>query len=129
MQRNAAVKQSELEPIPSDKLSIARLARERGQAVEEARALELGTPHVRGQLHPANLDLSKSGDYFTLKLLLARALRRSMRNAVIEVDDAEQEAPAGTLFEISLAPENVLAYKRAAKIARRVLRANPRRGR
>lgn len=129
MQRNAAVKQPELEPIPSDQLSIARLARERGQSAEEARALALDTPHVRVQLHPANLDLSKSGDYFTLKLLLARALRRSMRNAVIEVDDAEQEAPAGTLFEISLLPDNVLVYKRAAKIARRMLQVNHRRAR
>ncbi|MFU8895628.1 MAG: hypothetical protein ACNA8J_04510 [Gammaproteobacteria bacterium] len=127
MQRDAAVKQPDLEPIPSDQLSIARLARERGQPAEEARVLALHTPHIRVQLHRANLELSDAGDYFTLKLLLARALRRSMRNAVIEVDDAEQEAPAGTLFEISLVPDDVLAYKRAAKIARRVLRGNHRR--
>lgn len=123
MTLKASVECSELEPIPAPQLGIASLARGLGTAPSEDRATDAGPVRVSIGLYKAKLGSWHSGGYFTLKMLMVRALRRGLRSAVIEVDDAGGEAPADSPFEISLEPHDPEALLRAQKVVKRVIRS------
>lgn len=118
----ASAGKSELEPIPSQRLEIARLARGTGAAADEDRNAQNGAPLLKVGLHRRRLNIGNSGGYFTLKMLLVRGLRRSLKTAIIEVDDAEGVADSDELFELALEPPDEKALGRARKVVKRVLR-------
>lgn len=112
----------QLEPIPSGRLDIARLARSQPAAATEERNPNECVPLLTVGLHRKHLNIGHAGGYFTLKMLLVRALRRSLKSAIIEVDDAEHPAAADVLFELNLDPPDSRALGRARKVVQRVLR-------
>jgi hypothetical protein len=118
----APTKSSELDPIPSQSLEIASLARGR-TAVDEERVDDGGAPRLAIGLYRRHLGIGAKSGYFTLKMMLVRTLRRSHKHAVIEVDDAEGEPPGEQLYEISLEPADSKALARATRTVQRVLRA------
>jgi hypothetical protein len=113
----------ELEPIPPEKLEIASLKRGLGAAGSEGRGANSAPTRLNVGLYRGNLGVWKNGGYFTLKMLLARALRRNLKAAIIEVDDAAGEAPAETMYTLSLEPADPAALARATKTVNRVLRS------
>lgn len=115
-------KSSELDPIPSQRLEIASLARGR-TAVDEERVEDGGAPRLIIGLYRRHLGIGVNAGYFTLKMMLVRTLRRSHKHAIIEVDDAEGEPPGDQFFEISLEPVDSKALARATRTVQRVLRA------
>jgi hypothetical protein len=123
MTLKASAERLQLEPIPAPELEIASLARGLGNAPSEARATHAGPVRLTIGLHKERLGSWQSGGYFTLKMLMVRALRRSLKSAVIEVDDAGSEPPGDTPFEISLEPHDLDTLLRAQKVVRRVLRS------
>src|SRR5690606_16158466 len=82
-----------------------------------------GAPLLKVGLHRRRLNIGTSGGYFTLKMMLVRALRRSLKTAIIEVDDAEGPPDAEEVYELSLDPPDPGALGRARKVVKRVLRA------
>lgn len=112
----------QLEPIPSGRLDIARLARGQPGAATEGRNANESAPLLSVGLHRKHLKIGHAGGYFMLKMLLVRALRRSLKTAIIEVDDAENPAAAEVLFELDLDPPDSKALGRARKVVQRVLR-------
>jgi hypothetical protein len=123
MTLKASVEGAQLQPIPAPQLEIASLARGLGTAPSDDRAAHAGPVRLSIGLHKESLGSWKSGGYFTLKMLMVRALRRSLKSAVIEVDDAGGTAPADTPFEISLQPADPDALLRAQKVVKRVIRS------
>lgn len=123
MPLKAADTHAPLEPIPAPQLEIASLARGLGTAPSDERAVDGGPVQLRVGLYKQHLGSWSSGGYFTLKMLMVRALRRSLKSAVIEVDDASGEMPADTPFEISVEPADPEALLRARKVVRRVIRS------
>lgn len=113
----------ELEPIPPDELEIASLKRALSAAGGEGRGANTGPARLNVGLYRSNLGVWSNGGYFTLKMLLARALRRNLKSAIIEVDDAAGVAPAEAMFTISLEPADPAALARATKTVKRVLRS------
>lgn len=120
--QDTSPEQSELEPIPSGRLDIARLARGLPAAATEGRDANESAPLLSVGLHRKHLNISHAGGYFILKMLLVRALRRSLKTAIIEVDDADDPATADVLFELNLDPPDSKALGRARKVVQRVLR-------
>jgi hypothetical protein len=123
MPLKAADVHAELEPIPAPQLEIASLARGLGTTPSDDRAVAGGPLRLSVGLYKQHLGTWKSGGYFTLKMLMVRALRRSLKSAVIEVDDAGGEMPADAPFEISVEPADPDALLRARKVVRRVIRS------
>jgi hypothetical protein len=123
MPLKAADVHAELEPIPGPQLEIASLARGLGTAPSDDRAVAGGPLRLSVGLYKQHLGTWNSGGYFTLKMLMVRALRRSLKSAVIEVDDAGGEMLADTPFEIHVEPADPDALLRARKVVRRVIRS------
>lgn len=123
MPLKAADAHAELEPIPGPQLEIASLARGLGTAASDERAVDGGPARLSVGLYKQHLGSWSSGGYFTLKMLMVRALRRSLKSAVIEVDDASGDMSADTPFEISVEPADPAALLRASKVVRRVIRS------
>jgi hypothetical protein len=121
--RNEPSGQAEFQPIPPQGLEIASLARALPKAAPDARDVDECRPRLSVGLHRTNLGIDVTGSYFTLKMVLVRALRRSLKTAIIEVDDAESGVRADALFEINLQPPDSKALTRANKVVQRVLRA------
>lgn len=114
---------SELDPISPQRLEIASLARGLGTTADEDRLADERAVHLSVGLHRDSLGTWQQGGYFTLKILMVRALRRGHKNAIIEVDDAEGEIPADATFEISLEPDDPKALARATRTVNRVIRS------
>lgn len=123
MPLKASAGESELDPISSPRLEIARLARGVTAATADARLGQDGAPLLKVGLHRGQLNIGTAGGYFTLKMMLVRALRRSLKTAIIEVDDAEGPPDAEEVFELTLDPPDAGALGRARKVVKRVLRA------
>jgi len=128
MQSKPSAGRSKLEPTSARELEIASLARGLGMAADADRPVDDGTQRLIVGLYRENLGPYNRGGYFTLKMLMVRALRRSLRSAIIEVDDADGEVPADTKFEISLEPHDPNALERATRAVNRVLRSRRWRG-
>ena len=123
MRSNALAGQSELDPISPERLEIASLARGLGTTAEDGRTADERTVRLSVGLNRDSLGSWQQGGYFTLKMLMVRALRRGLKNAIIEVDDTDGEIPAGAPFEISLEPDDPTALARATRTVTRVLRS------
>lgn len=115
--------QSELDPISPQRLEIASLARGLGTAADEDRAAEERAERLTVGLHRAHLGEWERGGYFTLKMLMVRALRRGLKHAIIEVDDADGEPSTDAPFEVALEPEDPKALARATRTIQRVIRS------
>jgi hypothetical protein len=123
MPSKCSATQADLEPIPAGQLEIASLARGLGTAADAGRPLDHGAQRLVVGLHRENLGPWNRGGYFTLKMLMVRALRRSLKTAVIEVDDADGPASGDDKFEICLEPHDPKALEKATRTVKRVLRS------
>jgi hypothetical protein len=123
MRSNALAGQSELDPISPERLEIASLARGLGTTAEDGRAADEHAVRLSVGLNRANLGTWQQGGYFMLKMLMVRALRRGLKNAIIEVDDVDGKAAADVPFEISLEPDDPKALARATRTVNRVIRS------
>lgn len=124
MRSKALSEQSELDPISPPQLEIASLARGLGTAADdEGRVAGQGAKRLTVGLYRSNLGHWEQGGYFTLKMLMVRALRRGLKHAIIEVDDADGEPPADVPFEVSLEPPDPQALARATRTIQRVIRS------
>ena len=123
MRSNALAGQSELDPISPERLEIASLARGLGTTAEDGRTADERAVRLSVGLNREGLGAWQQGGYFTLKMLMVRALRRGLKNAIIEVDDTDGEIRADAPFEISLEPNDPTALARATRTVNRVIRS------
>jgi hypothetical protein len=123
MRSNALAGQPELDPISPERLEIASLARGLGTTADDGRTAGDRAVRLSVGLNRDNLGTWQQGGYFTLKMLMVRALRRGLKNAIIEVDDVDGEVPAEAPFEISLEPDDPKALARATRTVNRVIRS------
>jgi hypothetical protein len=92
-------------------------------ARDETRAAGGKAPLLSISIFRHSPAIPRTGDYFKLKMLLVRKLRRGFKTAVIQVDDAEGAAPEEAPFQISLEPSDSEGIERATKVVQRVLRS------
>jgi hypothetical protein len=112
-------------PIPARELGIASLARRApGPALPAGRQARTAV-RLKVGLARNELGVHHQQDYFQLKLKLARALRRKLRVAIVEVDDCSELSGTGDPFELSLDPPDEKRLARVRAAVRRLLRAPP----
>jgi hypothetical protein len=105
-------------------LEIASLSRSHTSAAGDvARVAGAAAPLLNICIYRQCPAIPKTGDFFKLKMLLVRKLRRGFRSAVIQVDDAAGTDPADAPFEITLEPNDPAGIERATKVIQRVLRS------
>jgi hypothetical protein len=113
-------------PVLPRELEIASLARKPPSASQPAGRQAKPVIRLKVALFRSGLGVHPSRDYFELKLNLARALRRKLRVAIVEVDDCEQPAGHGDPFELTLDPPDPKRLMRLRAAVRRLLRASGR---
>jgi len=123
MRSKALAGYSELDPISPERLEIASLARGLGTTVDDSRSADERAVRLSVALNREGLGTWQQGGYFTLKMLMVRALRRGLKNAIIEVDDVDGEIAVDAPFEISLEPDDPKALARATRTVNRVIRS------
>jgi hypothetical protein len=109
-------------PVPPRELEIAALGRKPPGASQPAGRPAKPVLRLKVELSRSGLGVHPPLEYFQLKLKLARALRRKLRIAIVEVDDCDQPAGNGEPFELTLDPPDPKRLVRLRAAVRRLLR-------
>lgn len=108
-------------PVSPEHLAIARLARRPGRSDSESTPTKSGQAFIQVALYRDTLWQYQLHASFRLKLHLVRALKRSHKRALIEVDDIER--PAGSVgdFEVRAEPADAKQLARLKRVVSRAL--------
>jgi hypothetical protein len=108
-------------PVSPERLAIARLARRPGRSDSESTLSKSGQTCIQVALYRDALGQFELHASFRLKLHVLRALKRSHKRALIEVDDIER--PAGSVgdFEVRAEPADAKQLARLKRVVARAL--------